>query len=261
MVVESHSSETCTLNLYTTTFQDNSPITMPYIDPTPPQDDSSSNQPSDADPPSSSRSESPAEDLPKTPDSTHCGGPEPVLTDLQNLKQDDAQIVADSIANLFVDAVASRLAKLKSLEEHAKEAAENQEETKEEETKEEESKEEEAKADEEKSEAKEEPELKWTDLLVDEDQDFELVDDKSPSQIEWSRRKREEGQQNEHMDRIMSMVGHEQVKAYFLSVLDKISISKRWGRSMDDWSFDLVLHGNDGTGKFYLPKQGPVLRF
>ncbi|KAI1057219.1 hypothetical protein LB507_002226 [Fusarium sp. FIESC RH6] len=205
--------------------------------------------PPDADPSSSSRSESPAEDLPKTPDSTHCSGPEPVLTDLQNLKQDDAQIVADSIANLFVDAVASRLAKLKSLEEHAKEAAENQEATKEEETKEEESKGEEAKADEEKSEAKEEPELKWTDLLVDEDQDFELVDDKSPSQIEWSRRKREEGQQNEHMDRIMSMVGHEQVKVYFLSVLDKLSISKRWDKSLDEWSFDLVLHGKDGTGK------------
>ncbi|CAG7559687.1 unnamed protein product [Fusarium equiseti] len=229
---------------------------MPYIDPTPPRDDSPSNQPSDADP--SSRSESPAEDLPKTPASTHCGGPEPVLTDLQNLKQDDAQIVADSIANLFVEAVASRLSKLKSLEEHAKESAENQEETKEEEKEEEEKEEEETKDEEtkddnangdESSEAKEEKELKWTDLLVDEDQDFELVVDKSPSQIEWSRRKREEGQQNEHMDRIMSMVGHEKVKAYFLSVLDKISISKRWGKSMDEWSFDLVLHGNDGTGK------------
>ncbi|KAJ4118742.1 hypothetical protein NW768_010803 [Fusarium equiseti] len=225
---------------------------MPYIDPTTPQDDSPSNQPPDADP-SSSRSESPAEDLPKTPDSTHCGGSEPVLTDLKNLKQDDAQIVADSIANLFVEAVASRLSKLKSLEEHAKEAAENQEEAKEEETKEEETKEGETNDDnanaDESSEAKEEKELKWTDLLVDEDQDFELLVDKSPSQIEWSRRKREEGQQNEHMDRIMSMVGHEQVKAYFLSVLDKISISKRWGKSMDEWSFDLVLHGNDGTGK------------
>lgn len=238
---------------------------MPYIDPTPPRDDSPSNQPPDADP--SSRSESPAEDLPKTPDSTHCGGPEPVLTDLQNLKQDDAQIVADSIANLFVEAVASRLSKLKSLEEHAKESADNQEENKEEETKEEETNEEENKEEgnkeaetnndnangDEKSEAKEEKELKWTDLLVDENQDFELIADKSPSQIEWSRRKREEGQQNEHMDRIMSMVGHEQVKAYFLSVMDKISISKRWGKSMDDWSFDLVLHGNDGTGEILFP--------
>jgi hypothetical protein len=53
----------------------------------------------------------------------------------------------------------------------------------------------------------------------------------------------------------MSMVGHEQVKAYFLSVLDKISISKRWGKSMDEWSFDLVLHGNDGTGEFIYPSK------
>ncbi|KAF5678689.1 nfx1-type zinc finger-containing protein [Fusarium heterosporum] len=94
----------------------------------------------------------------------------------------------------------------------------------------------------------EEKDLKWTDMLIP-DEDFESIVDKSPSQIEWLRQKREENQENKYLDQIMSMVGHEEVKNYFLSVKDKVDISKRWNKPLSEWSFDLLLHGLDGTGK------------
>ncbi|WKT45181.1 CbxX/CfxQ [Fusarium oxysporum f. sp. vasinfectum] len=94
-----------------------------------------------------------------------------------------------------------------------------------------------------------EEELKWTELLLDDDYDFETAIDKSPSQQEWSRQKREENQQNVYLDRIMSMAGHEQVKAHFLAVKEKVDTAKRWNRSIKDWTFDLLIHGRNETGK------------
>ncbi|KAF4992624.1 hypothetical protein FGRMN_7025 [Fusarium graminum] len=101
---------------------------------------------------------------------------------------------------------------------------------------------------EQESSEKEEKDLEWTDVLIP-DEDFESVVDKSPSLVEWSRQKREEKQENKYLDQIMSMVGHEPVKEYFLSVKDKVDISKRWNKPLKEWSFDLLLHGLDGTGK------------
>lgn len=94
-----------------------------------------------------------------------------------------------------------------------------------------------------------EKELKWTgdDALLLEHEDFESIADKSPSQIEWSRRKRDENQRNEHLDRLMCMIGHEEVKAFFLSIMDKVKILKLWDKNLNDWGFDLVLEGNYGT--------------
>ncbi|PCD34774.1 hypothetical protein AU210_007371 [Fusarium oxysporum f. sp. radicis-cucumerinum] len=94
-----------------------------------------------------------------------------------------------------------------------------------------------------------EEELKWTELLLDDDYDFETAIDKFPSQQEWSRQKHEENQQNVYLDRIMSMVGHEQVKAHFLAVKEKVDTAKRWNRSIKDWTFDLLIHGRNGTDK------------
>ncbi|RKK82176.1 hypothetical protein BFJ71_g15360 [Fusarium oxysporum] len=94
-----------------------------------------------------------------------------------------------------------------------------------------------------------EEELKWTELLLDDDYDFETAIDKSPSQQEWSRQKHEENQQNVYLDRIMSMVDHEQVKAHFLAVKERVDTAKRWNRSIKDWTFDLLIHGRNGTGK------------
>ncbi|KIL85376.1 nfx1-type zinc finger-containing protein 1 protein [Fusarium avenaceum] len=96
-----------------------------------------------------------------------------------------------------------------------------------------------------------EKELKWTGdgALLLEHEDFESIADKSPSQIEWSRRKRDENQRNEHLDRLMCMIGHEEVKAFFLSIMDKVKILKLWDKNLNDWGFDLVLEGNYGTSK------------
>ncbi|KAM0378492.1 hypothetical protein ACHAO7_007067 [Fusarium culmorum] len=103
------------------------------------------------------------------------------------------------------------------------------------------------------SEKGKENELKWTedDSLLLEEEDFESIADKSPSQIEWSRRKREENQQNEPLDRVMCMIGHEEVKAYFLSIMDKVNLLKRWNKNLNDWSFDLVLKGVYGPEFLY----------
>ncbi|KAL9567858.1 hypothetical protein ACKAV7_008161 [Fusarium commune] len=94
-----------------------------------------------------------------------------------------------------------------------------------------------------------EVELEWAKLLLDDDYDSETVIAKSPSQQEWSRQKREENQHNIYLDRIISMVGHEQIKAHFLAVKEKVDIAKRWNKSMKDWTFDLLIHGKNGTGK------------
>ncbi|KAI3585447.1 hypothetical protein IWW34DRAFT_801302 [Fusarium oxysporum f. sp. albedinis] len=63
-----------------------------------------------------------------------------------------------------------------------------------------------------------EEELKWAELLLEDDYDFETATDKSPSQQEWSRQKCEENQQNVYLD----------LKAHFLAVKEKVDIAKRW---------------------------------
>ncbi|KAK8115636.1 hypothetical protein PG984_012138 [Apiospora sp. TS-2023a] len=88
----------------------------------------------------------------------------------------------------------------------------------------------------------------WTDVLL-EDNDSDAMLDESPSRQEWLSQKRERNEHNEHLDRIMSMVGHEQVKAHFLDVKARVEAAKRWGEDVKSLKFDLILHGSDGTGK------------
>ncbi|KAK7743081.1 hypothetical protein SLS62_010714 [Diatrype stigma] len=88
----------------------------------------------------------------------------------------------------------------------------------------------------------------WAESLV-RDQDPKNIDDESPSRKEWLRQKREEGQENKYLDQIMSMVGHEDVKAHFLHVKNRLEVAKRWGEDISRLKFDLILHGNAGTGK------------
>ncbi|KAF5243341.1 hypothetical protein FAUST_2910 [Fusarium austroamericanum] len=189
-------------------------------------------------------------DLPKTPLSAH---PSTHIhsdsTTLENIKPGEAQAVADSIANLFVEAVASRLSKLKSLEEDANQTVKHDQDESSKDSHSSEEKDNHENNDdsgkEDNSEKDEEKELKWTedDSLLLKEEDFESIADKSLSQIEWSRRKREESQQNEPLDRVMCMIGHEEVKAYFLSIMDKIIFLKSWNKNLNDWSFDIVLKG------------------
>ncbi|CAG9984232.1 unnamed protein product [Clonostachys byssicola] len=88
----------------------------------------------------------------------------------------------------------------------------------------------------------------WSESLFD-DEDLDLMLDDSPNRIEWLRQKREKNEKNEHLDRLMSMVGLEQIKAHFLAVKDKVDAAKRWKEDVKSINLDLILHGNDGTGK------------
>ncbi|CAH0055480.1 unnamed protein product [Clonostachys solani] len=88
----------------------------------------------------------------------------------------------------------------------------------------------------------------WSESLFD-DEDLELMLDNSPSRLEWLRRKREKDEKNEHLDQLMSMVGLEQIKAHFLAVKDRVDTAKRWEEDMKSINLDLILEGNDGTGK------------
>ncbi|KAF4974312.1 hypothetical protein FZEAL_8771 [Fusarium zealandicum] len=88
----------------------------------------------------------------------------------------------------------------------------------------------------------------WTTPLL-KHVDPELIDDNSPSRLEWLRQKGENSEQNEIMDEIMAMIGIEEVKAHFLWAKERADIANRWKEDMREINFDLVLHGGDGTGK------------
>ncbi|KAI1108453.1 P-loop containing nucleoside triphosphate hydrolase protein [Nemania sp. NC0429] len=90
--------------------------------------------------------------------------------------------------------------------------------------------------------------VEWTDLLFEDDAS-EAIHDESQAQQQWLRQKREGNEQNVFLDRIMSMVGHEQVKTHFLDVKARMEGARRWGEDVKGLDFDLVLHGKDGTGK------------
>lgn len=87
----------------------------------------------------------------------------------------------------------------------------------------------------------------WARTLV-EDEDPESMMDDSPSRLEWLRLKREDNQENVHLDKIMSMVGHEKVKAHFLAMKMRMDMAKRWKVDVEEPKADLILYGNDGTG-------------
>ncbi|KAK2478877.1 hypothetical protein H9L39_08251 [Fusarium oxysporum f. sp. albedinis] len=75
-----------------------------------------------------------------------------------------------------------------------------------------------------------EEELKWAELLLEDDYDFETATDKSPSQQEWSRQKCEENQQNVYLDR-KNMIA--QIYTEFLhsiGVVDKkkFAVENKW---------------------------------
>ncbi|CAH0027765.1 unnamed protein product [Clonostachys rhizophaga] len=88
----------------------------------------------------------------------------------------------------------------------------------------------------------------WARILV-EDEDPESMMDDSPSRLEWLRLKREDNQENVHLDKIMSMVGHEKIKAHFLAMKMRMDMAKRWKVDVEEPKADLILYGNDGTGK------------
>ena len=71
---------------------------------------------------------------------------------------------------------------------------------------------------------------------------------KSSAQNEWQRMKDVEGANNDSIDRIMEMIGLEEVKAQVLRIQSKINVTRRQNVSFKDERFNIVLLGNPGTG-------------
>jgi hypothetical protein len=94
--------------------------------------------------------------------------------------------------------------------------------------------------------------VNWAEMVID-DEDPALIEDESPSRLEWLRQKREQGQTNEYLDSLMSMIGHEAVKARFLTVKSTVEWAKRVGKDVEDLPLDLILQGNSGSGEVHQP--------
>ena len=70
----------------------------------------------------------------------------------------------------------------------------------------------------------------------------------SPSQKEWQRQKDQENAHNPVIDKIMEMIGLEDVKAQVLRIKAKVETSIRQGTDLSKERLGLVLLGNPGTG-------------
>ena len=74
----------------------------------------------------------------------------------------------------------------------------------------------------------------------------------SPSKTEWQRQKDQESAQNPVIDKIMEMIGLEDVKAQVLRIKAKVETSIRQGTDLRKERLGLVLLGNPGTGIFFI---------
>lgn len=90
-------------------------------------------------------------------------------------------------------------------------------------------------------------------ILVDGEQPEDMLDD-SPSRLKWLRQKRDGAEQNEHLDRTMTMIGNEDVKAHFLAVKDRMAVARKWNEDPKDLKFNLVLRGSQDIGGSTLHK-------
>jgi hypothetical protein len=71
---------------------------------------------------------------------------------------------------------------------------------------------------------------------------------KSPSKTEWQRQKDQENAKNPAIDKIMEMIGLEEVKSQVLRIKAKVETSIRQGTDIKKERLGLVLLGNPGTG-------------
>lgn len=67
---------------------------------------------------------------------------------------------------------------------------------------------------------------------------------------EWQRQKEVEGADSAAVDKIMEMIGLDDVKRQILRIKDKIDVTKRQNTSLKSERFNVVLLGNPGTGAF-----------
>jgi hypothetical protein len=77
---------------------------------------------------------------------------------------------------------------------------------------------------------------------------------KSPSKTEWQRQKDQESAANPAIDKIMEMIGLEEVKSQVLRIKAKVETCIRQGTDIKKERLGLVLLGNPGTGMpFFIP--------
>ncbi|KAJ6257338.1 Stage V sporulation protein K [Drechslerella dactyloides] len=84
------------------------------------------------------------------------------------------------------------------------------------------------------------------------EENLETLPDSSPQRQEWIRRKQQENIENKWLDKLMSMVGLENIKAQFLAIVDRVEVAKRIGKQdevLRNERFDALFVGNSGTGK------------
>ncbi|KAF4954616.1 hypothetical protein FSARC_12056 [Fusarium sarcochroum] len=82
----------------------------------------------------------------------------------------------------------------------------------------------------------------------------EECQDESPSRLEWLRQKEVEKSENKYLDRIMSLPGLEEAKAFFLHAKAKVKASQRRETDFKKENFDAVFMGSEGTGKTMLAR-------
>ena len=75
-----------------------------------------------------------------------------------------------------------------------------------------------------------------------------LVHNVSASKTEWQRQKDQENANNPAIDKIMEMIGLENVKSQVLRIKSKVDTAARQGTDLKKERLGLVLLGNPGTG-------------
>lgn len=76
-----------------------------------------------------------------------------------------------------------------------------------------------------------------------------LVHNVSASKTEWQRQKDQDNASNPAIDKIMEMIGLEEVKSQVLRIKSKVDTSVRQGTDLKNERLGLVLLGNPGTGQ------------
>ncbi|KND89373.1 Uncharacterized protein TOPH_06010 [Tolypocladium ophioglossoides CBS 100239] len=100
-------------------------------------------------------------------------------------------------------------------------------------------------------------EIEQAEAASDSDSETESIDgispedreDASPSRLEWLRQKTIEKAENKYLDRLMSLPGLEEAKAFFLHTKARVQAATRRGADMRKENLDVVFMGNDGAGK------------
>lgn len=78
--------------------------------------------------------------------------------------------------------------------------------------------------------------------------------DRSPAEAEWARQKKELGDKNKALDRLMAMIGLEDVKWEFLKIKATVAAARTRKGVLRRQDLNLVLLGNPGTGKRAIQK-------